>query len=130
MTIEDIEATRELLHRYCHYADAADTDGWLPLYVEDGWLEMGMQLPRMTGREALRQFASARQPGANIHLSSNAVISVEGDEASVVSYVVVIGPQENPAVRLAGRYEDRLRRVEGRWRFASRKLDPQMRATG
>jgi hypothetical protein len=98
--------------------------------VEDGWLDMGMGGPPITGKEALRQFASARQPGVNIHLSSNAVISVEGDEASVKSYVVVIGPQDNPGVRLAGRYNDRLRRVEGQWRFASRQLHPQMRSTG
>jgi SnoaL-like domain len=91
---------------------------------------MGMGRSVMVGKEALRQFASARQPGANLHLSSNAAISVDGDHASVESYVMVIGPSENPGVRLAGRYEDRLLRVDGHWRFVSRKLDPQMRATG
>jgi hypothetical protein len=127
MTTEDHEAIRELLHRSCQYADAADTEGWLSLYLDEGSLDMGMLRPPMKGKKVLREFASARQPGASLHLSSNAVISVDGDDASVQSYVVVIGPKEDPHVRLAGRYDDRLRRVDGEWRFVSRTLDPQMR---
>jgi uncharacterized protein (TIGR02246 family) len=130
MATDDHEAIRQLIHRYFQYADAADTEAWLSLYVEDGSLDMGMGRAPMTGKDALREFASARRPGASVHLSSNAVISVDGDEASVQSCVVVIGPKEGPRIMLAGRYDDRLRRVDGEWRFVSRKLDPQMRATG
>jgi ketosteroid isomerase-like protein len=130
MSTDDQEAIRELLHRYCHYADAADTEGWLSLYVKESCsLDMGMGAEPMVGVEALRQFASARRPGTSIHLSSNAVISVEGDEAGVASYVVVIRGNDNPKMALAGRYDDRLRKVDGEWRFVARKLEPQMRAT-
>jgi len=127
MTTEDIEAIRELLYRYCYYADNADTDAWLSLYVDDGSLDMGMGRAPFVGKEALREFASARRPGALLHLSANHLISVEGDEAAAQSYVVVVGGPEDPRVRLAGRYLDRLRRVDGSWRFVSRRLEPQLR---
>lgn len=127
MTIEDRAAIQDLLYQYCHYADAADTDGWLSLYVEDGSLDMGMGGPPIDGKEALRGFASARRPGVGLHLCANPVISVDGDEATAASYVVVLGGNDDPKVRLAGRYEDRLRKVDGQWRFISRRLQPQMR---
>jgi ketosteroid isomerase-like protein len=127
VTIEDHEAIRELLHKYCHYVDSADTEGWLSLYVDDGSLDMGMGGPPFAGKEALRTFASARRPGTGLHLSANPIITVDGNEATVVSYVVVIGGNDDPRVRLAGRYEDRMRRAGSQWRFVTRRLDPQMR---
>lgn len=89
---------------------------------------MGFGGEPFVGTQALREFASARRPGTGLHLSANQVISVDGDEAAVESYVVVLGGPEDPRVRLAGRYSDRLRRVQGSWRFVSRRLDPQLRA--
>jgi len=127
MTADDKEAIRELLFRYCHYADTADTDGWLSLYADECSLDMGMGGPPLVGKEALRLFASARRPGISLHLSANQIINVDGDDANVESYVFVIGGPEDPRVRLAGRYLDRLRRVDGAWLFVSRRLDPLMR---
>jgi len=127
MTTEDIEAIRELLYRSCYYADDADTEAWLSLYVDEGSLDMGMGRPPFVGKQALREFASARRPGALLHLTANHVISVDGDEATAQSYVVIVEGPEDPRVRLAGRYLDRLRRVDGSWRFVSRSLEPQMR---
>jgi len=68
---------------------------------------------------------SGRPPGLGLYLSANPVIAVDGDEATVESYVVVISGADEPALRLAGRYEDRLRRVGGAWKFARRELHPQ-----
>jgi SnoaL-like domain len=128
ITIEDREAIRDVLYRYCQYADAADTEGWLSLYVDDGSLDMGMGGAPFVGKPALREFASARRPGTGLHLSANQMISVDGDDATVESYVVVLEGPEDPRVRLAGRYADRLKRVQGSWLFVSRRLDPQLRA--
>jgi ketosteroid isomerase-like protein len=127
VTIEDHEAIRELLARYCHYVDAADTERWVGLYVEEGALAMNMGAPPIEGTEALRSFASARRPGIGLHLSANPIIAVDGEEARVESYVVVIAGNDDPQVRLAGRYEDRLRRVDGSWKFVRRELHPELR---
>jgi hypothetical protein len=127
MDVENREAIRELLHRYCHYVDAAATDKWAGLYAEDGSFDLGTGSGPIQGREALRAFAAAFRADTGLHLSANPVISIEGDEATVSSYVVVIGGREDPKVNLAGRYEDRLRRVGGEWFIWSRCLHPQMR---
>jgi ketosteroid isomerase-like protein len=127
MDVENREAIRELLHRYCHYVDAGDADKWAGLYAEDGSFNLGAGRGPIQGRAALREFASRFRAGTGLHLSANPVIAVEGDEASVSSYVVVIGGAEDPKVNLAGRYEDRLRRVGGEWFIGSRCLYPQMR---
>jgi ketosteroid isomerase-like protein len=124
MTTEDREAIRELLHRYCHHADAPDAEKWAALYTEDGSFRMGSE--PVEGRPALHELASGFA-GGGMHVSANAVISLKGDEATVSSYVVLLGGTDDPAVRLGGRYEDRLRKVDGEWLFASRQFSIQLR---
>ena len=130
MDVENREAIRELLHRYCHYVDAGDADKWAGLYVEDGSFDLGTGRGPIQGRAALREFAAAFRAGTGLHLSANPIISIEGDEATVSSYVVVIGGAGDPKINLAGRYEDRLRQVGGEWLIWSRCLYPQMRRSG
>jgi hypothetical protein len=127
MDVENREAIRELLHRYCHYVDAGDADKWAGLYVEDGSFDLGTGRGPIQGRAALREFAAAFRAGTGLHLSANPIISIEGDEATVSSYVVVIGGGDDPKINLAGRYADRLRQVGGEWLIWSRCLYPQMR---
>jgi hypothetical protein len=124
MTIEDRESIRELLHKYCHFADAPDAAQWAGLYTEDGSFRIGPE--PVEGRPALRELASGFA-GGGLHISANALIAVEGDEATVSSYVLVLGGTEDPQVRLGGRYEDRLRKVDGEWLFASRQCVVQLR---
>jgi len=63
------------------------------------------------------------------HQPSNFVIDGDGDEATMRSYCTVVsgGSRDNPFVEPAritfqGRYEDRLRRVDGAWKIAHRKI--------
>jgi len=127
MTLEDRAAIQDLLSRYCQYTDSADQAGWVGLFTEDGSMDLGMGDPPFVGREALGAFSSRLRAGGGLHMSANPVIEQDGDEASVASYVVVVGGEDDPRVRLGGRYLDRLRRVDGDWRFASRQLVVQMR---
>jgi SnoaL-like domain len=120
----DHEAIRNLLARYCHHVDAAETEEWLGLYTDNPTLDLGMGAGPMTGHDALREMSARRVAGSALHLSANAVIDVKGDEADVASYVVVIGNNDDPTIRLGGRYVDKLRRVDGEWRFESRSLTP------
>jgi hypothetical protein len=120
----DREAIRNLLARYCHHVDAAETEEWLGLYTDNPTLDLGMGDGPMTGHDALREMSARRVAGSALHLSANAVIDVQGDEADVASYVVVIGNNDDPAIRLGGRYVDKLRRIDGEWRFESRSLTP------
>jgi hypothetical protein len=124
MTIEDHEAIRNLMARSCHHADAAETEAYVALYTPDGSLDLGLGAGPMRGHDALRAFAERRTPGASLHLSVNPIIEVDGDRATAASYVVVLGGNDDPAVRLAGRYVDELHKIDGAWLFASRVLTP------
>lgn len=126
MTSDDSEAIRTLLNRYYHCVDTANTEEWLSLYTDDGSLDIGVGEPPIVGKVALRAHGSSRRPGVGIHIAINPIINVDGDTASIDSHVVVIGGAEDPHIVLAGRYEDRLRLVEGEWRFVSRRLERQM----
>ena len=56
------------------------------------------------------------------HCVMNSVIRVDGDRATARSYIVVVRGGEQLAVSLAGRYEDRLAKIGGEWRFAERAV--------
>lgn len=124
MSLEDHEAIRNLMARSCHHADAAETEPYVALYTTDGSLDLGLGAGPMVGHDALRAFASRREPGRSLHVSANHVIEVDGSTASAASYVVVYGDNDNPMVRIAGRYVDALVKVDGEWLFESRVLTP------
>jgi hypothetical protein len=83
--------------------------------------------PTLRGHDELRERAQNR-PGGSFHLTTNEVIDIEGDVAKVTSYLVLVGGKA-PGVLIAGRYDDVLHRVEGRWLFAVRHLDPVLTAS-
>jgi hypothetical protein len=47
---------------------------------------------------------------------------VDGDTAAAQSYVLVVSAGKPLTVTLAGRYEDRIVRHGGRWRFRTRAV--------
>ena len=120
MTSDDHEAIRSLLNQYYHCVDTANTEKWLSLYTDDGSLDIGIGEPPISGKDALRTHGSTRRPGIGIHVAVNPVITIDGDAATIDSYVVVIGGAEDPHVVLAGRYEDRF--APGPWRFVDRLI--------
>ena len=50
------------------------------------------------------------------------MIDGAGNDATMRSYVTVVGMGEAANIVFRGRYEDRLRRVDGSWRIARRKI--------
>ena len=117
------EGIRRTLASYCVAVDQADADAGSALFTEDCVLDLSAVGPTVNGRAAVRELAAAMTPGTGLHVSANAVIDVDGDRADVVSYVVVVGGDDDPRIRLGGRYFDELRNVDGSWLFARRRLD-------
>jgi len=121
--LEDKDAIRELLAWYCFHFDGGRFDEWLDLFTPDGVFEVH-GVGRFVGRAQLRAFL-ANVPSANgvptmKHCVMNDIVCVDGDVATAQSYVLVARPGERVELGVAGRYEDRLRRVDGRWRFSER----------
>ena len=73
--------------------------------------------------DALRSLARDGDPSGSRHIPSTFVIDGAGDEATMRSYVTVVGTRGGAArIVFQGRYEDRLRRVDGKWRIARRRI--------
>ena len=123
--LEEKDAIRELMARYCFHFDNGELDDWLTLFTEDGVFDLGPR-GRLAGHEALRKFLKSIPLTNGLpmmkHCVMNTIVSVNGDRATARSYVVVVQGGEQLAVSIAGRYEDGLAKVGGAWRFTERKV--------
>lgn len=55
---------------------------------------------------------------------TNLVIQGDGDEASLFAHLMMVAPQDGGGrIILVGSYDDRLRKVEGRWYFTMRVVN-------
>lgn len=128
--IEDIEALRQLKHRYCAYCDDSyDAARLAPLFTEDAVWDGG-PMGRFVGRAAIHEFfagCSKLVPFA-IHHVTNAILQVDGDCATGewLLWEPIVFAQGDQALWMAGRYLDQYRRVDGEWRFAHVKIDLRM----
>ena len=114
---EDRDAIRDLLARYCLYADTGAADEWVEIYTEDGRFE-GNGDP-VVGRDALRAFASSFAASSMHRVVANEVIEVSGDSAVCRSSILLTAGQR---IVMSGRVRDELRRVGGRWHIARRQF--------
>ena len=123
LTAEDRAEIRDLAGRYSHAIDLGDSALWAEVFTEDGVMEMAAQGYNITG-EQLRGLGADREPraGGGRHIPTTFVIDGAGDEATMRSYVTVVSTADPARIVFQGRYEDRLRRVDGRWRIAHRKI--------
>lgn len=132
LTADDRSEIIVLAGRYSQSLDLRDPEGWRSCFTDDAVMEMELQQLWITG-DALWGLASgvtdADDDRVSRHQPSNFVIDGDGDEATMKSYCTVVsgGSRDNPFVEPAritfqGRYEDRLRRVDGAWRIAHRKI--------
>lgn len=58
------------------------------------------------------------------HLTTNPIIDIDGDEATVRSTYTVMQQAPGSAMQtiISGRYHDTMRRIDGRWRFTERRF--------
>jgi uncharacterized protein (TIGR02246 family) len=130
--LEDKEEIRRLLTEYGATLDGRDAAGFAALFAREGeWTSPPAY--RAQGRQAIqamieRLFANGPAEGQS-HILTNFRIDVDGDSGVAASrfYVVSATSEGAPRIRLSGRYDDRLVREDGRWRFASRALSPELR---
>lgn len=128
--LEDLEALRQLKHRYCAYCDDGyDANRLAPLFTEDAVWDGGV-MGRYQGSDAIHAFfagTSKLVPFA-IHHVTNAILQVEGDRATGRWYLwePIVFARGDQALWLAGRYDDRYRREPDGWRFEHVRVDVRM----
>ena len=120
----EIEA---LLAEFAHRIDHGPADGVAELFTEDGWYgrESGA---RSVGRAAIRAaYAGRAARGERLarHLFTNLRLAFDSEAEAHGSCILLLfaadGAPPAPAVpQLVQDYEDRYRKVDGRWLFASR----------
>lgn len=112
---DDERAIGRLLAEYGSRLDRADHAGWVELFAETGeFLVYGRSF---AGHAQLRAMAEAAPGG--LHLGAVPVIDVDGDGATVQQSFLFVD-RVTREMRV-GYYDDTLVRVDGAWRFATRR---------
>jgi uncharacterized protein (TIGR02246 family) len=124
LSVEDQLAIHKLYADYCFAIDDGDGPTFAACFTADGTLDAGHGDP-VNGSDALVAFAPAIAggfPGLR-HVTTNVSFDGNGAEATGRAYLSVYHTTaEGHRVLSAGRYIDALRRVDGRWHFASREV--------
>jgi len=123
--LEEKDAIRELLARYCFHYDGGEFAAWMDLFTADCVFDAG-PFGRYTGRAGLERFVQS-MPLVNglpmvRHCVTNELIRVDGARAHARSYVVVVRGGDQLATALAGRYDDHLAKIGEEWRFQQRTI--------
>jgi uncharacterized protein (TIGR02246 family) len=116
---------RELLARYCFHLDAEAFEDMAAPFTPDGVWETAFGTGR--GRDGIiaqaRSIASGPRP-RRVHLTTNIVIDLDGDRASVRSnWLLFQNTPSGPAIGSGGAYFDQVVKIDGRWLFQHRRID-------
>jgi uncharacterized protein (TIGR02246 family) len=127
MTLSDADrlAILDLITRADEAASRRDADGYLTLFTEDAVLD-GTQGTH-AGRAALRQSVApvwAAEGPVSLHLTLNPVIEPgPGDGLAVTrSVLLIVDPNQPPAIQVVALIRQELRRAGGSWRISRRTV--------
>jgi SnoaL-like domain len=122
---EDLEEVRELYNRYALSWDENHAADLARCFTADGVFES--QRGRFVGRQAiLGNMANVNgalgAAGRQRHVTTNVSIHLDGDRGRATAYFIYcVGREGKLEVTAFGKYEDELRKVDGRWFFSARK---------
>jgi len=121
--VEDKEAIRELLHRYCFCMDEGRFTELAALFTEDGeWIAPYRSVKGPSDIAAWLQQSVPPQP-RRMHYVMNSIIDCAGTRATARSnYLVMVQGTEGPVPSVCGTYDDVLAKQPDGWRFLRRQL--------
>ena len=129
--IDDRMAIEQLLMEYGRAVDNRDFAAFAALFADDGEWQgaQGSYHGPKEIRESMEKIftaAAADIPkGKNFHLLTNVIIDLHGDHATASSKFIFYKMNgAKPEAEVAGRYEDRLVRSGGAWKFQQRLALP------
>jgi hypothetical protein len=120
---DDVTGIHQLYAAYCLAVDDGDGKAFSACFTPEGSLDPGGN--PIVGADALTSFADGvptSVPGIR-HVVTNIHVEGDGDEAQGRAYLAVYtatGATTN--LMLTGQYRDRLRRIDGAWLFAERRM--------
>ncbi len=121
--LEDKEAIRELLHRYCFCMDEGRFVELSALFTDDGeWIAPYRSAKGPADIAAWLQQSVPREPG-RMHFVMNSIITCDDAYATARSnYLVMVAGPNGPIPSVCGTYDDELLKQPGGWRFKRRRL--------
>src|ERR1700733_5253116 len=121
--LADREEIKELTAKYCWHVQHAEGESIARLFTEDGVLDAPGNKP-VRGMEALLKFYGAIPPAESpVPFIHNHIIEFDGDnDAHGTCTIDARFTRKGESILGAGWYEDKYRRVNGKWRFAERKV--------
>jgi ketosteroid isomerase-like protein len=119
--MDDIEAIKQLTHRYNLAFDYGDVSGYLDTWSEDGFFERSNAGRAYQGHAQLEELVR-EFPVDGRHLSTNFIVEVDGDTATASSYLLYLDKSAGFAVSMFGVYADKLVRTDTGWKFSERRL--------
>lgn len=131
--LEDRLEIRELIDTYADAVQIRDAEAWGSVWAEDAYWALP-EFPKhegFTGKRAIVEgwvmsmtdYASMTDFSVPmIYVANPGAIEVTGDTARGHSYTSEIyrDPRSQQVHRIRGRYDDELRRIDGRWLFTKR----------
>jgi len=130
MSNEDGEknAIRELLACYCFHLDAYRFADMAALFTEDGtWDTAFGKGTGHAGIVAQAESIPAPPEGVRpkrVHLTTNIVIALNGETATVQSnWAVIMNSPNGTTIGSAGSYDDQVVKRNGSWMFQYRKIN-------
>ncbi len=132
--IEEKDAIRDLMTRYCLAIDAGRYEEWAQCFTEDGIFDSPI-LGTWQGWDALRSFTTKYREwtgdAQSRHCVMNILIDIQGQTATAESYLLLThAAQGKTELVISGRYEDRIEKVGDQWRFKERKVCPDTSPAG
>jgi hypothetical protein len=119
------------LHEYAHTMDYGDEEGWVSSFAPDAVFNVfraveGTLIHREDGAGDLARYIASypKPPQFRKHVVVDPVIDVDGDEATVQAYWLLLQRDDatgNPVLAAFGHYDDRLRKIDGRWVIVDRQ---------
>jgi ketosteroid isomerase-like protein len=130
--VGDDAAIRDVLNEYCYCYDAGDVDRVVRLFTDDAVISnvAGIHRGIVDIRKNYVDFVAKRRFG--FHYVTNVTIrfSEEKDEAVATSYLLTLNVLNTGQLAIvAGSYIDRLRKSNGYWRIAERRITADIRST-
>jgi 3-phenylpropionate/cinnamic acid dioxygenase small subunit len=125
-TWDDREQIRELYARYAFTVDYGRYQEWVKCFTADGVFD-SPRFGKHTGADGLLRFTAIYDEsmgGAQVrHVMTNVSFEITGDRATGGCYLNYYHCKDSKiSLAALGRYEDRLRKVNGEWLFESRRV--------
>lgn len=124
-TARDKAAIAELIARYNYAIDHSDYQGWANTFAPDGVFQ-GV-IGRFAVHTEMDKFIASLKSltAASPHLRhyvTNILPEISGSEARCTSFLLMTSTTKegSTTIALAGEYEDRLVKIDGRWLFRER----------